>query len=123
MSIPAATMPPVGTRVRKQPSRRNVELVLLVFAGGIGVLGTLQVGWATGETAGNSIWVVAAVVGVLALVMHLVVRWKAKYADPVLLPVATLLTILGLVMIYRIDVAAASRASLNVPFSSRTLKN
>ncbi|MDQ5973294.1 MAG: hypothetical protein QG661_503 [Actinomycetota bacterium] len=113
MSIPAATMPPVGTRVRKQPSRRNVELVLLVFAWGIGVLGTLQVGWATGETAGNSIWVVAAVVGVLALVMHLVVRWKAKYADPVLLPVATLLTILGLVMIYRIDVAAASRASLN----------
>lgn len=103
----------VATRVRKQPSRRNLELVLLVFAWAIGVLGTLQVGWATGETTDNGVWVTAAVVGVLALAMHVVVRWKAKYADPVLLPVATLLTILGLVMIYRIDVAAASRAALN----------
>lgn len=113
MSIPAATMPPIATKIRKQPSRRNLELILLVFAWLIGVLGTLQVGWATGETAGNSVRVTAAVVGVLALAMHAVVRWKAKYADPVLLPVATLLTILGLVMIYRIDVAAASRAALN----------
>lgn len=113
MSIPSATMPPVATRVRKQPNRRNVELVLLVFAWAIGVLGTLQVGWATGESAGNSVWVTTGVVGVLALAMHAVVRWKARYADPVLLPIATLLTILGLVMIYRIDVAAAARASLN----------
>ena len=113
MSIPSATMPPVATRVRKQPNRRNVELVLLVFAWAIGVLGTLQVGWATGESAGNSVWVTTGVVAVLALAMHAVVRWKAKYADPVLLPIATLLTILGLVMIYRIDVAAAARASLN----------
>lgn len=113
MSFPAAAMSPVGTKVRKQPSRRNLELILLVFAWAIGVLGTLEVGWATGDTAGNSVWVTAAVVGVLALTMHGVVRWKAKYADPVLLPVATLLTILGLVMIYRIDVAAASRAALN----------
>ncbi len=104
---------PVATRVRKQPSRRNLELVLLIFAWAIGVLGTLQVGWATGETTDNGVWVTAAVVGVLALAMHAVVRWKAKYADPVLLPVATLLTILGLVMIYRIDVAAASKAELN----------
>jgi cell division protein FtsW (lipid II flippase) len=45
--------------------------------------------------------------------MHLVVRWRAPYADPVLLPVATLLTMLGLVMIYRLDVSAAERAELN----------
>lgn len=100
-------------RVRRQPTRRNLELLLLVFAWGLGVLGILQVTWANGETAGDSLWITAAVVAALSLAMHVAVRWKARYADPVMLPVATLLTILGLVMIYRIDVAAASRAKLN----------
>lgn len=110
MSTPEDLQPP---RVRRQPTRRNLELLLLVFAWGLGVLGILQVTWATGETAGDSLWITAAVVAALSLAMHVVVRWKARYADPVMLPVATLLTILGLVMIYRIDVAAASRAELN----------
>ncbi|MDO8307601.1 MAG: FtsW/RodA/SpoVE family cell cycle protein [Actinomycetota bacterium] len=110
MSAPDDVQPP---RVRRQPTRRNLELLLLVFAWGLGVLGILQVTWATGETAGDSLWITAAVVAALSLAMHVVVRWKARYADPVMLPVATLLTILGLVMIYRIDVAAASRAELN----------
>ena len=113
MSVPSTTMPPVAADARRQPNRRNVELLLLVFAWGVGVLGTLQVGWATGEGVSSRLWITAAVVGALALVMHGVVRWKAPYADPVLLPIATLMTILGLVMIYRIDVAAAQRAALN----------
>lgn len=106
-------MPPVTVRTRRQPTRRLSELVLLVFAWGLGVLGTLQVTWATGQTAGQSLWLTAGVVGALSLAMHLVVRWRAPYADPVLLPVATLLTMLGLVMIYRLDVSAAERAELN----------
>ena len=106
-------MAPVGQQVRKQPNRRNVELVLLIFAWSIGVLATLQISWAIGQEPDNGLWITAGVVGGLALVMHLVVRWKATYADPFLLPIATLLTILGLVMIYRLDVAAARRASLN----------
>ncbi len=97
----------------RQPTRRNVELVLLIMAWGLGVFGTLLVGWATGEGTPPRLWVTAAVVAALALAMHLVVRWKATYADPILLPVATLLTILGLVIIYRIDVAAAQRAERN----------
>jgi cell division protein FtsW (lipid II flippase) len=113
MSIPAMTMPPVSTPLRKQPSRRNVELVLLVFAWGLGLLGTLQVNWATGESAGSRLWITTGVIGALALAMHVMVRWKATYADPFILPIATLLTELGLVMIYRIDVAAAQRATLN----------
>ena len=99
--------------VRRQPSRRGAELLLLICAWALGVLGTLQVGWSTGEGTPSRLWITVAVVGVLALAMHLVVRWKARYADPILLPVATLLTILGLVMIYRIDVAAAQRAERN----------
>lgn len=113
MSAPPEVLPPVVAVPRKQPSRRNVELVLLVFAWGLGVLGTLQIGWANGEEPNSRLWITSGVVGLLALVMHGVVRWKARYADPILLPIATLLTILGLVMIFRIDVATAERARLN----------
>lgn len=113
MSVPADVMPSVGVPTRKQPSRRNLELLLLAFAWGLGVLGTLQISWAIGEEPDSRLWITTGVVGGLAIVMHLVVRWKARYADPFLMPVATLLTILGLVMIYRLDVAAAKRAELN----------
>ena len=113
MSVPVDVMPSVGVPVRKQPSRRNLELLLLVFAWGLGVLGTVQISWAIGEEPDSRLWITTGVVGVLAILMHVVVRWKARYADPFLLPVATLLTVLGLVMIYRLDVAAAKRAELN----------
>lgn len=41
--------------------------------------------------------------GVLALLAHLAVRFRAPYADPLLLPIAVLLNGLGLVLIYRLD--------------------
>ena len=96
-----------------QPTRRLWELLLLVFAWLIGVLGFLQVQWANGEGANTQLWLTVSVVGVLALVSHGVVQWKARYADPIILPLATLLTMLGLIMIYRLDVAAAHKAELN----------
>jgi cell division protein FtsW (lipid II flippase) len=43
-------------------------------------------------------------------VTHLLVRRFAPYADPVLMPVAALLNGLGLVMIHRLDFAAAANA-------------
>lgn len=98
------------TKVR---TRRNLELFLLVFAWGLGVLGTLQVGWATGEGTPPRLWITAGAVAVVALAMHVVVRIKARYADPIMLPIGTLLTVLGLVMIYRLDVADIRRAELN----------
>jgi len=107
------TAPALDSGPGRQPTRRNVELLLLVFAWGIGLLGTLQVGWAIGREPDTGLWVTSGVVGLLALITHLIVRLRAPYADPIMLPVATLLTILGLVMIYRIDVAAARRAELN----------
>lgn len=41
--------------------------------------------------------------GALAGIAHFVVRRYAKYADPLLLPLATLLNGLGLVLIWRLD--------------------
>jgi cell division protein FtsW (lipid II flippase) len=93
-----------------QPTRRWLELFLIACGWGLGVLGTLQVGWTTGEPLGRRFWITAVVVGALAVIAHLVVRWRIPYADPFLLPVATTLTIIGLVMIYRLDVAAIQSA-------------
>ena len=64
--------------------RRNTELVLILFARGLGVLGTLQVGWATGEGMPAHLWITAIVALVIALTMHIVVRLRASYADPIL---------------------------------------
>ncbi len=101
------------TRGRKKPTRRWVELLLLVLAWGIGLLGTMQVGWVSREGMTTQLWVTAGVVGGLALAAHITIRIFARYADPIMLPVATLLTMLGLLMIYRIDVASARRAVLS----------
>ena len=94
-------------------SRRLAELGLLVVAWAIGTLGTLQVGWASGDGTPPRLWVTVGVVIALSLGAHIAVQLRARFADPILLPVATLLTMLGLVMIYRLDVAAAQRAERN----------
>lgn len=103
----------VASPSARQPTRRLWELLLLVFAWLIGVLGFLQIQWANGEGANAQLWLTVTVVGVLALVSHGVVQWKARYADPIILPLATLLTMLGLIMIHRLDVAAAHKAEIN----------
>ncbi|MFA7324670.1 MAG: FtsW/RodA/SpoVE family cell cycle protein [Candidatus Nanopelagicales bacterium] len=97
----------------RQPTRRTTELMLTIGAWLLGVMGTVQIGWATGVGMTTPMWVTVGIVGALAIAMHMVIRSRAQYADPILLPVATLLTILGLVMIYRIDVASAQRAERN----------
>lgn len=88
-----------------QRTRRNTELVLLVFAIGIVLLAYAAVGIATSEQVPADLGTLGLGVGVLALIFHLMLRWRASYADPLLLPMGTLLNGLGLVMIHRIDIA------------------
>lgn len=93
--------------------RRPVELGLLVLAWAVGAFGTVQIGWATGEGTPARLWITVVAVILLSLGMHVTVLLRAPNADQLLLPLAVMLTVLGLVMIYRIDVAAAQRAARN----------
>ncbi|MCT9090874.1 FtsW/RodA/SpoVE family cell cycle protein [Streptomyces sp. ASQP_92] len=94
------------------PKRRGVELFLLVGAVLVVVLGYVDVGLARTGTVPPDAARYGAGLGLLALLTHLVVRFRAPYADPLLLPIAVLLNGLGLVLIYRLDLATpGSRAA------------
>ncbi len=85
------------------PSRRNTELALLAFAVIIPVFAYADVGLAmTGELPAG-MFGYGLGMALLAGVAHLVVRKFAPYADPLLLPIATLLNGIGLVLIWRLD--------------------
>lgn len=87
------------------PTRRGVELALLVFAAAIVIGAYVNVDVALQGQVPQNLATLAGGFIALVLIVHLVVRWKAPYADPVLLPIATLLNGLGLVMIHRLDLA------------------
>ncbi|WP_055701372.1 MULTISPECIES: FtsW/RodA/SpoVE family cell cycle protein [Streptomyces] len=85
------------------PSRRNTELALLAFAVVIPLFAYMNVGLAlTGEIPTGMLGYGLGL-GMLAGVGHIVVRRFAAYADPLLLPLATLLNGLGLVVVWRLD--------------------
>ncbi|QHY96838.1 Lipid II flippase FtsW [Streptomyces sp. S4.7] len=85
------------------PSRRNTELAMLAFAVAIPLFAYLNVGLALDGTVPSGMIGYGLGIGLLAGVGHLVVRKFAPYADPLLLPLATLLNGLGLVLIWRLD--------------------
>ncbi|TDT29133.1 FtsW/RodA/SpoVE family cell cycle protein [Naumannella halotolerans] len=85
--------------------RRNVELFMLVLACAVGI----GAYWITsmnllGESPANLPYVAGVWLG-LALLCHIVVRWRLPYADPLILPCVFFLNGLGLVMIHRLDLA------------------
>ncbi|WP_405646073.1 FtsW/RodA/SpoVE family cell cycle protein [Streptomyces sp. NBC_00019] len=93
-----STIGSIGT-----PSRRNTELALLVFAVVIPVFAYANVGLAINDELPAGLLGYGLGLALLAGVGHLVVRKFAPYADPLMLPLATLLNGLGLVVIWRLD--------------------
>ncbi|MFI7099943.1 FtsW/RodA/SpoVE family cell cycle protein [Streptomyces sp. NPDC050161] len=96
------------------PDRRRTEAGLLAFAVAITVFGYAYAGLSIkGELPDGLAGFAAAMIGV-ALVPHLVVRRFAARADPLILPLATLLTGLGLVLLHRLDLTYEARPSLHM---------
>jgi cell division protein FtsW (lipid II flippase) len=98
---------------RELPTRRGTELALLAFAAFIVTTAFVLVEANQDHTLGAAIiWYGLAFLGVFG-VAHLAVRRWAPYADPLILPCTALLNGMGLVMIYRIDLALGERATQN----------
>jgi cell division protein FtsW (lipid II flippase) len=106
--VPATTPvpgdPSPGPVVREH-GRRAVELALLVPAVAIPVFAYAQVGLVVRGHVPADLGRLAGGLALLALVTHLLVRRHARHADPLLLPIATLLNGMGLVLIHRLDLA------------------
>jgi cell division protein FtsW (lipid II flippase) len=95
---------------RAAPTRRGTELAMLAFAAGL-VTGALMLVEANQEQrlTLRIVWYGLAYLALFG-VAHVAVRKWAPYADPLILPCVALLNGLGLVMIYRLDLAYAERA-------------
>ncbi len=92
------------------PTRRNTELLLLVFAVLIVVAAEAAVEASRdGRFSSHLITYAAVPIGV-GVVTHLVIRRVARYADPLLLPIVVLLNGLGVVMIHRLDLGQRQQA-------------
>lgn len=85
------------------PNRRNTELALLAFAVLIPVFAYANVGLAMDGTLPSGMLTYGLGLGLIAGIAHLVVRKLAPYADPLMLPVCTLINGLGIVLIWRLD--------------------
>lgn len=101
---------------RRGGTGRWAELLLVLVAAALGVGAFAAVGLgASGELPPGLAVYGFALLGI-AVVTHLVVRWRAPFADPVLLPSALALNGMGLAMIHRIDVANTAQAEqLDLP--------
>jgi cell division protein FtsW (lipid II flippase) len=95
-----------ATTAAVEPTRRpGAEFALLVVAVLVPVYGYLEVGLAKHGVAPPNAALYGGGLAVLALLARLAVRLAAPQADPLLLPIAVLLNGLGLVLIYRLDLA------------------
>ncbi len=85
--------------------RRGAELFLLVLALAVGIGAYAAVGMGVDEEVPTDLVGYGGWLAALVVVAHVVVRFVAPYADPVLLPVVAALNGLGLAVIRRLDLA------------------
>ncbi|MFF3427389.1 FtsW/RodA/SpoVE family cell cycle protein [Streptomyces sp. NPDC002602] len=84
-------------------ARRRTEALLLVLVVGIAVLGHCSASLAMNDELPRNLTGFVISLTLLSLVGHLGIRRFAAYADPLIFPLAMLLTGLGLVLLHRLD--------------------
>jgi cell division protein FtsW (lipid II flippase) len=93
-------------------SPRNRELAFLVVVGVLTAVGFASVYIARQDVVSTASLTYAGFFFVLYLAAHLVTRYTVPFADPYLLPIAGLLTALGLTEIYRLNPDDAFRQGI-----------
>jgi len=91
--------------VRAIPRNRNIEALLVLFALGVNAFEIAQIQLSVLEVLNGDFFTYWAPIAVAALVFHLILRFRARNADSLILPLAVLLNGLGVAMIYRLDLA------------------
>lgn len=95
---------------KSAPTRRGTELSMLAFAAGLVTAALMLVEGNQNQTLTLRIlWYGLAYLALFGIA-HFAVRKFAPYADPLILPCVALLNGMGLVMIYRLDLAGAEKA-------------
>ena len=85
-------------------ARRFTELLLLVVAVGISSFSMYLIDPEHALDTSKSQWLPCTIVlGAGSLLIHLVLQFRARYADPFILPLVVALNGIGLTMIYRLD--------------------
>ena len=103
ITAPSPAVDPTGPLVPAARSRRRTELIMLVFAFALIVFAIANVGFSLNGKLPSAIVEYLAAYVVIMLIAHLAMRRFAPWADPLLLPLATLLNGLGIVMMYRLS--------------------
>ncbi|HSL07471.1 MAG TPA: FtsW/RodA/SpoVE family cell cycle protein [Pseudonocardiaceae bacterium] len=104
-SIPDVDAPPAP------PTKRGLELVMLAFATVVVTIALVLVELNQQQEVTRSLLYYGAAYLILFGAAHIAVRFLAPYADPLILPCVALLNGLGLVLIYRLDLADATAAA------------
>lgn len=90
--------------------RRNAELLLTVIALAVAVGAYAIVSLTMKGEISNQVVSYGVGLSLLVGIAHIVVRIRAPYADPILLPCVVLLNGIGLAMIHRLDVTKVENA-------------
>ena len=107
------------------PTGRGIELLMLGLAAVLTTGALVLVEANQEQSLTTDLLFIGLAYLVLFALAHLGVRRFAPYADPLMLPAVALLNGIGLVMIHRLDLAAAARAELlgrEVPSAQITLQ-
>lgn len=100
----------------KHPTGRLAELLLIAVALAACFAGYFSINVNRTGALPTSFVLHICILAAFALATHLAVRFLAPYADPVLLPAVLMLNGIGLVMIYRLDLAYGPESQLYVGF-------
>ncbi|KAA9106304.1 FtsW/RodA/SpoVE family cell cycle protein [Microbacterium rhizomatis] len=92
-------------RIRVPQTQRNRELALLIFAIAINASAVALVQLGAAGVIDPKFLIYCGGLTSLVVALHIVLRLVARDADPFVVPIATLLTGIGIAMIYRIDIA------------------
>lgn len=120
MSAQAAPAPRAfnAVAVPRTPTRRGVELFLLIF--GMLVVAAYAAACSVGLTGHvrSDFWVQPAILFLAFFAFHIVIRVLAPNADPILMPVVATLNGIGVQFLRRLDLGAAVLAHKSAPVFS-----